>query len=110
MFCKNCGAAVTGKYCSCCGTRIRSYGKEFFLALRRRKRAFANSKYHLNNDDLNAIHSANFCWERVQNKIVEPLRSQIIASAWFDGEALLDEVEEKADSLYEQVYGLIQSL
>ena len=29
MFCKNCGAAVVGRYCSCCGTRVRSELEEY---------------------------------------------------------------------------------
>ena len=42
MFCSKCGAAVNGKFCSCCGQRVRSGIEEYRLAERRmRKQGFA---------------------------------------------------------------------
>lgn len=35
MFCANCGAAVSGNYCSVCGRKIRSALEEFRLAERK---------------------------------------------------------------------------
>lgn len=37
-FCKKCGAAVTGKYCSCCGTRVTDDFTDFRKAQRRMER------------------------------------------------------------------------
>lgn len=42
MFCINCGAAVSGHYCSCCGRKVRSSITEFRLAERRKRKAFFN--------------------------------------------------------------------
>ena len=40
MFCINCGAAVSGHYCSCCGRKVRPALAEFRLAERRRRKSF----------------------------------------------------------------------
>lgn len=40
MFCSKCGAAVNGKFCSCCGQRVRSGLEEYRLAEKRIKREF----------------------------------------------------------------------
>lgn len=40
MICKNCGAAVVGKYCSCCGKRIRNDYEEFKRAERKAQQEF----------------------------------------------------------------------
>lgn len=40
MFCSKCGAVVNGKYCSCCGQRIRSEIEEFDVIERRLRREF----------------------------------------------------------------------
>ncbi len=37
MFCTECGAAVTGKFCSCCGARVRSDLEAFKLKQRRER-------------------------------------------------------------------------
>lgn len=37
-FCKKCGAAVSGKYCSCCGTRVTDDFTDFRKAQRRMNR------------------------------------------------------------------------
>jgi len=103
MFCKNCGAVITGKYCSCCGSRVRSAGQDFFLAVRKRKREFVNTRYHKAND-LATMRTAAFCWDTIENQTIEPLRSRILACDSIIGsEDLLDTTEEKADRLYMQV-------
>lgn len=43
MFCTKCGAAVTGKYCSCCGQRVRSPKEELDLIEKRLKREFTDA-------------------------------------------------------------------
>ena len=42
MFCKNCGAAVVGRFCSCCGRRARSEIEDFRLTEQRKRREFLN--------------------------------------------------------------------
>ena len=41
-YCKKCGAIVTGKFCSCCGTRATSDLKDFRLAMSRLERELRN--------------------------------------------------------------------
>lgn len=64
MYCKKCGAAVVGKFCSCCGFRVRSQLEEFRLEERRRAREFkntcANISYQKMRFDL--MHLADACW------------------------------------------------
>lgn len=43
MFCTKCGAAVTGKYCSCCGQKVRSQKDELELIEKRLKKEFCDS-------------------------------------------------------------------
>ena len=43
MFCNNCGAVVTGKYCCCCGRKIRSAVDEFKLQKKNERQRFKES-------------------------------------------------------------------
>lgn len=45
VHCKNCGAVVVGKFCSCCGQRVTTILEDFRLAERRAAREFKN-KHH----------------------------------------------------------------
>ena len=40
MYCKKCGAAVIGKFCSCCGTRVRTDAEEIRRMERQAKKEF----------------------------------------------------------------------
>lgn len=42
MYCKSCGAAVVGKYCSCCGARVRTDAEELRLIENRMRREFVS--------------------------------------------------------------------
>lgn len=59
MFCKKCGAAVSGKYCCVCGTRIRTQLEEYRMAEKRAQRAFMFEKPF---EGLFNQHLASACW------------------------------------------------
>lgn len=63
MFCSKCGAAVNGKFCSCCGQRIRSSLEEYHLAERRMKKEFENRCCKNGNArELHLMNLASACW------------------------------------------------
>lgn len=64
MFCKECGAVIVGKYCSCCGTRVRSTLQEFRLAERRAKKAFLKEHAYKDGKYLGIVveRFASACW------------------------------------------------
>lgn len=71
MYCNKCGAAVVGKYCSCCGTRVRSQLEDFRLAERRAEKEFIRA--HTYDDSgrllgLDKQHLAIACWCAAQFK------------------------------------------
>lgn len=64
MFCRKCGAAVNGKFCSCCGQRVLSDLEEFRKIERRMRREFivacgSASGFQY---DLDLTHLADACW------------------------------------------------
>lgn len=64
MFCKKCGAAVNGKFCSCCGQRVRSDLEELRVIERRVKKEFIESCERVTGlgyrNDLSKLAEA--CW------------------------------------------------
>lgn len=65
MYCRQCGAVVVGKFCSCCGKRIRSEAEEFQLAKNRAEREFVKAMTHdIQGNFLECwrIHLARACW------------------------------------------------
>ena len=62
MFCKNCGASVVGRFCSCCGRRVRSEIEDFRLAQQRKRREFLND-CRTSADSAWWGHLAEACWE-----------------------------------------------
>lgn len=46
-YCKKCGAIVTGKFCSCCGTRATTDLKDFRLAQSRLERELKDEAFKL---------------------------------------------------------------
>ena len=63
MFCNKCGAAVNGKFCSCCGQRVRSSLEEYRLAENRMRREFEKSCSEKGNArELHLMHLASACW------------------------------------------------
>lgn len=66
MYCSKCGAAVVGKFCSCCGTRVRSQIEEYRLAEKRAVKAFEKACTHDENArllGLDRMHLASACWQ-----------------------------------------------
>lgn len=61
MFCSKCGASVVGKFCSCCGQRVRSEIEEFRLTEQRARRAFLSECSELNGPAW-WRHLADACW------------------------------------------------
>lgn len=64
MFCRKCGAAVNGKFCSCCGQRVRSDLEEFRKIERKMKKEFFEACDSMSGvgyrDDLHWLAEA--CW------------------------------------------------
>lgn len=70
MYCKNCGAAVTGRFCSRCGIRIRNDVDQYILDKRREARAFEKTVVgHF--DSLSASHLATACWYVYECKLLK---------------------------------------
>lgn len=108
MFCKNCGAAVTGKYCSCCGTRVRSDYAEFKLMLSRRKRAWINEKYGMSG--LQGDNVGHFCWTQAEMKVTRGINESHFNSRAIDPMSMVEEIECAADKLYSAVMVTIGGL
>ena len=68
MFCSKCGAVVAGKYCSCCGQRVRSEIEEFRLTEQRMRRAFLNECREKNGGAAWLQHLADACWLTASTK------------------------------------------
>lgn len=64
MYCKKCGAVVTGKFCSNCGTRAKTLLEEYRAAERKARRDFINDhvKKNYSNSGCALGHLADACW------------------------------------------------
>lgn len=61
MYCTNCGATATGKYCSHCGRRILDDLGEFRRIEKATRKQFVN-RYYTKLDNLCMLHLAEACW------------------------------------------------
>lgn len=71
MYCSKCGAAVIGKFCSCCGTRVRNRIEEFRLAEKRAEKAFKDACTYDSDRrllGLDRMHLAMACWQAASIK------------------------------------------
>ena len=97
MFCKNCGAAVSGKYCCVCGTRIRTQLEEYRVAERRARKAF---EFEIPSRDLFKQHLASACWLMAEAKFttesVDPETGEVVPGAYEN----LRKAENYARELY----------
>lgn len=65
MHCKRCGAAVVGKYCSYCGTRVRTDWDEYKSILGRAKKEYRQECNYYRTGDRRGLainHLAEACW------------------------------------------------
>ena len=85
MHCTKCGAVVYGRFCSCCGQRVRTSFETFRLVERGTERAF--KKEHVANG---SERLAEACWLASCAK-----HSKIIRSLWAG--------DEVPDSAYEEL-------
>lgn len=113
MICKNCGAAVVGKYCSCCGKRIRNDYEEFKRAERKAQQEFkrnAVEKYDAGRprgcvvvDEL-----ATACWNACSIKymagiFVEVYRPDYHVIVPDEAYEMLEKVKKHATALLDQL-------
>lgn len=69
MYCKKCGAAVVGKFCSVCGERVRTNEQEYRLAMSRAKKSFVREKTNQNPGcNLICDRVADICWFTCERK------------------------------------------
>ena len=66
MYCRKCGAVVSGKFCCCCGAKIRSMAEELRLAEFAERRAFKNR--HRKDCEPWHFWLAEMCWNLANQK------------------------------------------
>lgn len=103
-YCRKCGAVVTGKFCSCCGTKARSDFQEFRLAERRFERQFREEKYRAHHDPMFsriACISFDIAFERnvPRGVLFEGVFDSWSNEAW-DG---LKKAEDEAEGIYQRI-------
>lgn len=102
VFCSKCGASVVGKYCSCCGQRIRSSEEEFKLEERRMEREFKNLNSRNNYGglkDLYSSHLAQACWLAAAMKY----RTEPSQTGYQQAIKNLEYVRDKAQVLFDKL-------
>lgn len=63
MYCRKCGAAVTGNYCCVCGERVRTPDQEAFNALRKARRRFIDDRGWRPNEKTHLAHLPERAWD-----------------------------------------------
>ena len=74
MYCKKCGAAVTGRFCCCCGERVRTNAEEIKRETRRLRNQFKDAcieKYDY--PYVNYCHMAEACWNAAEVRSSEKI-------------------------------------
>lgn len=99
MYCRNCGAVVTGKYCCCCGVKLRNLADEYKLAVRAEKKKFKES--HRSDDISDNWHFwlAQQCWELANMKYGTTSYRNLPPEAFDD----LPKITEHAQKLFDLV-------
>lgn len=112
-YCRKCGAAVNGKYCSVCGTRATSDFDEFRKIQRRMDRDIckkASTEHrHLGKDCIFAVRIASLALDISFDRI---LPSHALTVDTFDRYSdycwnKLPECQELAELLYERAVGVL---
>lgn len=74
MYCRNCGAAVVGKFCSCCGYKVRDEKAEFRLTQIRTFKAYKKQFDNLietpEGRNVSLAYLADACWLACEHKQV----------------------------------------
>jgi len=111
IYCKNCGAVVVGKFCSCCGQRVRTTLEEFRFAEKRAEREFKNRhhKEDFGKYGLIPTHVASLSFFAASEKCVP---------SWHWNDCDFDEIAEEsfygletavsmAEKLYKEIMNVI---
>lgn len=101
MYCKHCGAVAVGKYCSCCGRRLRDNVDEFNIVRRKMAKEFSFQS----GKELVYQHMATACWIACEIKyckdpILFVCGERVLAP---DAYERLEIVKAHATALYERV-------
>lgn len=106
MYCKHCGAAAIGKYCSCCGRRLRNSVEEFNLAQDRLHKDFYKKAYMEAGKSLEHQHLASACWiacelKYLRNRYANGKNGELVLAP--DAWERLELVHTHAAALYERI-------
>lgn len=103
-FCKNCGAVVTGKFCSCCGTKVTTDLADYRKMMNRKRRSFVNQCFFADGGN-RSLPLAQAAWavaerslESVQGFTIDTF--PLIAA---DIYSKIPEMEKKAAKFYEVI-------
>ena len=69
MTCKRCGAALTGRYCSCCGSKVRTDLDEYKSLMRKVKAEYMKECAYYRTPDYRGLaigHLAEACWRAAE--------------------------------------------
>lgn len=104
MYCKNCGAAVVGKYCSCCGQRVRSDVEEVRAIEKRLMKEFIDECTRdpggiLVDGRLYLHHLAQACWLAALMKY----QKDPATTPYIEAVNSLDDVKYAARALFKKV-------
>jgi len=101
MYCKNCGAAVVGKFCSCCGTRVRSDIEEYRRAERLAQKHFTRNAFSASGD-VALERLAEACWHAANLRYAH-WKIGPDGQIPFDAFEKLETVKERASALFDKL-------
>ena len=105
MYCNKCGAVVVGKFCSCCGVRVRSQLEEYRLAERHTKKAFEEACCRSGPiPQLELLHLASACWYAAYIRYSKARQLRIGDSVPAETFEALKEIRAHAEFLFNQLY------
>lgn len=112
-YCKKCGAVVTGKFCSCCGTRATDDFTDFRKAQHRMVREFKSAAYtdkrFVGRDSFFALHIAVLVFDIAFDRLLPVHALHVERFAQYSEYCWkkLPECRELAELLYEQAVDLL---
>jgi hypothetical protein len=105
MYCKNCGAAVVGKFCSYCGKKVLTDVQQLNATARKMSKDFCEWAYRESGHMLSHKHLASACWCACEMKYGKGLalfigdRYVVVPGAY----EKLEIVRDHAIALYERL-------